>query len=212
MTEARKWVAVDFGGPEVLRTIDVDVPDPGPGQVTIGVLAAGMNPADAKHIAAGQERKLLPLSIGMNEAGDVSVALVGDRKRVVTIAAARGPGRRVRLHRRVEPGKRAVPRPCAQPDPGARPGGRAGRADGADVQVRGRPGGFRHAHEPSSARQDRSGQRSLRTKASPQRRAVSSERPGIPARAARMPDASACGMQSRSLVPGGGRLRLAIGM
>jgi NADPH:quinone reductase len=53
MTEARKWVAVDFGGPEVLRTIDMDVPDPGPGQVAIGVRAAGMNPADAKHIAVG---------------------------------------------------------------------------------------------------------------------------------------------------------------
>jgi NADPH2:quinone reductase len=72
MTEARKWVAVDFGGPEVLRTIDVDVPDPGPGQVTIGVRAAGMNPADAKHIAAGQERKLLPLSIGYEVAGVVT--------------------------------------------------------------------------------------------------------------------------------------------
>ena len=31
MIQARKWVAVDFGGPEVLRCIDVDVPDPGPG-------------------------------------------------------------------------------------------------------------------------------------------------------------------------------------
>jgi NADPH:quinone reductase-like Zn-dependent oxidoreductase len=49
MTGARKWVAVGFGGPEVLRCIDVDVPDPGRGQVTIGVRASGMNPADAKH-------------------------------------------------------------------------------------------------------------------------------------------------------------------
>ena len=46
---ARKWVAVDFGGPEVLRNVEVDVPEPGPGQVTIDVRAAGMNPADAKH-------------------------------------------------------------------------------------------------------------------------------------------------------------------
>jgi NADPH:quinone reductase len=69
---ARKWVAVDFGGPEVLREIGVDVPDPGPGQVTIDVRAAGMNPADAKHVAPGQDRALLPLSIGYEVAGVVT--------------------------------------------------------------------------------------------------------------------------------------------
>jgi NADPH:quinone reductase len=72
MITARKWVAVDFGGPEVLRNIEVEVPDPGPGQVTIEVRAVGMNPADAKHIAPGQDRKLLPLSIGYEVAGVVT--------------------------------------------------------------------------------------------------------------------------------------------
>jgi NADPH:quinone reductase len=72
VTGARKWVAVDFGGPEVLRCIDVDVPDPGHGQVTIDVRAAGLNPADAKHIAPGQDPKLLPLSIGYEVAGVVT--------------------------------------------------------------------------------------------------------------------------------------------
>jgi NADPH:quinone reductase len=66
---ARKWVAVDFGGPEVLRNMEVDVPEPGPGQVTIDVRAAGMNPADVKHIAPGQDRALLPLSVGYEVAG-----------------------------------------------------------------------------------------------------------------------------------------------
>ena len=69
---ARKWVAVDFGGPEVLRSVEVDVPDPGPGQVTIDVRASGMNPADAKHIAPGQDPKLLPLSVGYEVAGVVT--------------------------------------------------------------------------------------------------------------------------------------------
>ena len=69
MITARKWVAVGFGGPEVLRNIEADVPDPGPGQVTIGVRACGMNPADAKHIAPGQDPTLLPLSIGYEVAG-----------------------------------------------------------------------------------------------------------------------------------------------
>jgi NADPH:quinone reductase len=72
MTQARRWVAVDFGGPEVLRCIDVDVADPGPGQVTIGVRACGMNPADAKHIAPGQDRSLLPLLIGYEVAGVIT--------------------------------------------------------------------------------------------------------------------------------------------
>jgi NADPH:quinone reductase-like Zn-dependent oxidoreductase len=63
MVTARKWVAAGFGGPEVLRSIEADVPDPGPGQVTISVRACGMNPADAKHIAPGQDPGLLPLSI-----------------------------------------------------------------------------------------------------------------------------------------------------
>jgi NADPH:quinone reductase len=72
MTRARRWVAVDFGGPEVLRCVDVDVAEPGPGQVTIGVRASGMNPADAKHIAPGQDRSLLPLPIGYEVAGVVT--------------------------------------------------------------------------------------------------------------------------------------------
>jgi NADPH:quinone reductase len=74
MVTAPKWVAVDFGGPEVLRNVEVEVSDPGPGQVTIDVRAAGMNPADAKHIAPGQDPKLLPLSIGYEVAGVVTAS------------------------------------------------------------------------------------------------------------------------------------------
>jgi NADPH:quinone reductase len=72
VTAARQWVAADFGGPEALRCIDVDVPAPPHGHVTISVLAAGMNPADAKHIAPGQDRKLLPLPIGYEVAGIIT--------------------------------------------------------------------------------------------------------------------------------------------
>jgi len=79
MTRARKWVAVDFGGPEVLRCIDVDVPDPGSGQLTIDVRACGLNPADAKHIAPGQDPKLLPLPIGYEVAGVVAALGPGTR-------------------------------------------------------------------------------------------------------------------------------------
>jgi NADPH:quinone reductase len=72
VTAARQWVAADFGGPEVLRCIDVDVPAPAHGHVTIAVRAAGMNPADAKHVAPGQDRKLLPLAIGYEVAGVIT--------------------------------------------------------------------------------------------------------------------------------------------
>jgi NADPH:quinone reductase-like Zn-dependent oxidoreductase len=42
--KARTWVAVRFGGPEALRSVEADVPEPGPGHVTIDVRGVGMNP------------------------------------------------------------------------------------------------------------------------------------------------------------------------
>jgi NADPH:quinone reductase len=69
MSTARTWVAADFGGPDVLREIETDVPAPRHGEVTIEVRAAGMNPADYKHIAPGQDRRLLPLSLGFEVSG-----------------------------------------------------------------------------------------------------------------------------------------------
>jgi NADPH2:quinone reductase len=69
---AKKWVAVDFGSPDVLREIEVEVPAPRPGEVTITVRAAGMNPADYKEFASGADRSVLPLSIGFEVAGVIS--------------------------------------------------------------------------------------------------------------------------------------------
>ncbi|GAA2119076.1 NADP-dependent oxidoreductase [Kitasatospora saccharophila] len=37
-----------YGGPEVLRVVEVERPEPGPGEVLVRVLAAGVNPADWK--------------------------------------------------------------------------------------------------------------------------------------------------------------------
>jgi NADPH2:quinone reductase len=72
MTEARRWIAKDFGGPEVLEEIVVELPDPGPGEVTVAVRAAGMNPADYKHFAPRQDPKLLPVSTGYEVAGVIA--------------------------------------------------------------------------------------------------------------------------------------------
>jgi NADPH:quinone reductase-like Zn-dependent oxidoreductase len=62
-------VAKDFGGPEVLVEIVVELPGPRPGEVMVEVRAAGMNPADYKHFGAGQDPTLLPLSTGYEVAG-----------------------------------------------------------------------------------------------------------------------------------------------
>jgi NADPH:quinone reductase-like Zn-dependent oxidoreductase len=37
-----------FGGPEVLRVAEVDLPQPGPGQIRLRVVSAGVNPVDYK--------------------------------------------------------------------------------------------------------------------------------------------------------------------
>ena len=37
-------VATAYGGPEVLSVIDVETPEPGPGEVRVAVRAAGVNP------------------------------------------------------------------------------------------------------------------------------------------------------------------------
>ncbi|WP_197537370.1 quinone oxidoreductase family protein [Modestobacter italicus] len=66
---AQHWVATDFGGLDVFELVDVDVPPPGPGEVTIAVTAAGMNPADAKRVARPGDRSTLPIPIGYEVAG-----------------------------------------------------------------------------------------------------------------------------------------------
>ena len=66
---AKKWEANRFGGPDVLELVDIDVPPPRSGEVVVDVRAAGMNPADYKHIASGQNPRLLPLSLGFEVAG-----------------------------------------------------------------------------------------------------------------------------------------------
>jgi NADPH2:quinone reductase len=65
----RKWVAVDFGGLDVFKEVDADVAAPGAGEVTIEVRAAGMNPADYKHVTRKGDPSTLPLPVGYEVAG-----------------------------------------------------------------------------------------------------------------------------------------------
>jgi NADPH:quinone reductase len=68
VAQAQRWVATDFGGPEVLELVTVEVPEPGPGEVTIEVRAVGMNPADYKGFARG-DRASLPRPLGSEVSG-----------------------------------------------------------------------------------------------------------------------------------------------
>jgi NADPH:quinone reductase-like Zn-dependent oxidoreductase len=68
-----------FGGPEVLHVVNVEVPRPGPGQVRLRVVAAGVNPLDGK-IRSGALQALFPTPLpvvpGFEVAGVVDA--VGD--------------------------------------------------------------------------------------------------------------------------------------
>ena len=68
---ARRWIATAPGGPEVLAFEEYDVPSPGPGEVTIEVRAAGVNPADHKHAARGGPQDF-PKPIGYEVSGVVT--------------------------------------------------------------------------------------------------------------------------------------------
>lgn len=65
----------EFGGPEVLEVVEVDLPHPGPGEVCVHVLAAGINPFDAKvfrNLATQTPQNItLPSGNGIDFAGEV---------------------------------------------------------------------------------------------------------------------------------------------
>jgi NADPH:quinone reductase len=67
-------VAAAYGGPEVLSVVDAEVPRPGPGEVTIEVRAAGVNPIDRKLYsgAFGSSADNLPVRLGLEIAGVIS--------------------------------------------------------------------------------------------------------------------------------------------
>ncbi|HIH74591.1 MAG TPA: NADP-dependent oxidoreductase [Methanosarcina sp.] len=61
----------EFGGPEVLKYEDIPEPQPGPGEIRIRIIAAGVNPMDWK-MRKGLVGKLpLPMVIGLDVAGVV---------------------------------------------------------------------------------------------------------------------------------------------
>jgi NADPH:quinone reductase-like Zn-dependent oxidoreductase len=71
---ARRVVAPSYGGPEVLTLVEEEIPQAGPGQVTIEVRAAGVNPADHKGFAGlgSRDESRLPIHPGFEVAGVIA--------------------------------------------------------------------------------------------------------------------------------------------
>ena len=71
-----------LGGPEVLRLIEVDRPEPGLSEILVRVHAAGLNPADWKHRARSIFLDPPPFVLGW----DVSGVVEADRSGMTAIA------------------------------------------------------------------------------------------------------------------------------
>ncbi|REJ04472.1 NADP-dependent oxidoreductase [Microbacterium bovistercoris] len=76
------WIATEWGSPERWRFEEYDPPAPGHGEVTIEVRAAGVNPADAKHLAVARPGVNLPAPIGYEVSGVITA--VGPDTEIVT--------------------------------------------------------------------------------------------------------------------------------
>ncbi len=84
---ALQWIATRPGDLDVLSLEEVDVEAPGPGEVTVQVRAAGMNPADHKHVAAGDPADF-PRPVGYEIAGVVTA--IGPRAELASGGGAVG--------------------------------------------------------------------------------------------------------------------------
>ncbi|MDV9195325.1 NADP-dependent oxidoreductase [Streptomyces sp. Wh19] len=69
----------EYGGPEVLRVVEREMPRPGPGQVLVEVRAAGVNPLDWQ-LRSGAVAEMMPVEFPSVPGGDVAgvVADVGE--------------------------------------------------------------------------------------------------------------------------------------
>ncbi|MEU2717400.1 NADP-dependent oxidoreductase [Streptomyces sp. NPDC007205] len=66
-----------LGGPEVLKEVRVERPQPGPNQVLVRVRAAGVNPTDWKHRATGGFLGEPPFVLGWDVSGEVVETGIG---------------------------------------------------------------------------------------------------------------------------------------
>lgn len=88
MTLATRWIATTWGSPDTWELVEHDVRPPVVGEVTVRVRAAGINPADAKHVAAARPGVDLPVAIGYEISGEITA--VGPDTRIGSGAVAVG--------------------------------------------------------------------------------------------------------------------------
>ena len=69
---AEHWIATDWGSTEHWQFVAYDVPMPGAGEITVRVHAAGMNPADRKHVSAPRVGVTMPVPIGYEISGEIT--------------------------------------------------------------------------------------------------------------------------------------------
>jgi NADPH:quinone reductase-like Zn-dependent oxidoreductase len=84
----RHWVATAPGPPDAWEFVEERLSAPERGEVTIRVYAAGVNPADAKHVASRRPGLEFPVPIGYEVSGVLSA--VGPDTRIGSGAAAIG--------------------------------------------------------------------------------------------------------------------------
>src|SRR5699024_5712173 len=109
----------DYGGPEVLRLVDRELPEPGPGEVRVRIAVSGVNPTDWKTRAGGmgplQFPEITPHLDGsgvIDAVGDgVDQARIGQRVWLFMAAAGRPTGTAAEFT--VIPAAQAVPLPEA---------------------------------------------------------------------------------------------------
>lgn len=85
---AQRWVASSCGAPSGWEFVEYEVPRPAQGEVTIRVRAAGVNPADAKHVAAARPGVELPVPIGYEISGEITA--IGPDTRIGSGSASVG--------------------------------------------------------------------------------------------------------------------------
>lgn len=66
------WIATSWGSPEGWQFVEYEVPAPGQGEITVRIRAAGMNPADRKHVAAERSGAEFPVPIGYEISGEIT--------------------------------------------------------------------------------------------------------------------------------------------
>lgn len=85
---ARQWIARTWGAPESWDYVEYEPLAPAEGEATIRVGAAGVNPADAKHVASPRAGVAFPVAIGYEVSGELTA--IGPRTSIGSGAASVG--------------------------------------------------------------------------------------------------------------------------